>query len=229
MSCHSLCFSFAQFVLPMPIVHTLACTGIFFVFLLDYLMFGNTITCKQGLGIGLGIFGSLLVSNSTLLKRILDPSYTYHTEFENYLTSDPWMITGFSLAFLLIMIAWAFGIVITKKAEANTFQINFNLGFCFIVSGSIAYPFLKSHTSAYHLIIAFFVSGLPMLLAQTLVNGALTMVRNTGVLNLTNFFSVIVSYFVSFFRYDENTNVFGCFGAFLIFFGVWHTITNQNK
>jgi hypothetical protein len=40
------------------------------------------------------------------------------------------------------MVLWAIGIVITKRATANTFQINFILGVYLAFAGALAYPYL---------------------------------------------------------------------------------------
>jgi len=40
------------------------------------------------------------------------------------------------------MAMWGFAIVITKKAEANTFQVGFSLGFFFLFFSSMTYPFI---------------------------------------------------------------------------------------
>ena len=37
------------------------------------------------------------------------------------------LIGGFTAIFLLTMFGWAYGIVITKKIKANTFQINYTM------------------------------------------------------------------------------------------------------
>lgn len=48
----------------------------------------------------------------------------------------------FSIFFIFAILAWAFGVVITKRAQANTFQINYILGLCLLFSGAIAYPYV---------------------------------------------------------------------------------------
>jgi F0F1-type ATP synthase membrane subunit a len=47
----------------------------------------------------------------------------------------------FSFVFLGGIAVWAFGVVITKRAHSNTFQINYTLGLALIVFGAISYPF----------------------------------------------------------------------------------------
>lgn len=201
MSIHSLVFSVSQFILPLPIVHTLSCTGVLFIFIVDYLMFGTKINSKQTIGIIIGIVGSMVASNGRLITQYFDPTYEYQSHFQNYMTDDPFVITIFSFFFLAIIIVWGFGVVITKKAVANTFQINFNLGFCMLFTGSLAYPYIESKASLSSLFLALFFTALPMILGQWLFIGSLTMTKDTGVLNMMNFWSIFVGYMVSIFRY----------------------------
>jgi drug/metabolite transporter (DMT)-like permease len=67
MSIHSLCFAIAQHILPLPIVHTISCTGTLFVFLFDYILNSIKITSKQAFGIVIGVFGALISTNGKVL------------------------------------------------------------------------------------------------------------------------------------------------------------------
>ena len=75
MSLHSFSTGFMQFVLPLPIVHTIACSGTIFVFIIDYIMHGTTINCQQGVGIAIGLIGVFLASNGTLITQYFNPDY----------------------------------------------------------------------------------------------------------------------------------------------------------
>jgi drug/metabolite transporter (DMT)-like permease len=52
-----------QFYLPIPITHTLGCTGPLFIFLVQYVLGGIIMTKKQGLGVVLAFIGILFVAN----------------------------------------------------------------------------------------------------------------------------------------------------------------------
>ena len=52
-----------QFYLPLPIVHTLGCSGTVFVFILDYYINGAKLNKKQIVGIIICFFGVILVAN----------------------------------------------------------------------------------------------------------------------------------------------------------------------
>lgn len=55
------------------------------------------------------------------------------------------------------------------------------------------------------------------------------MTKDTGILGLTNFWSIFVVYLVSIFRYKETQDFLTILGGILVFFGVWQTIFNKNK
>jgi drug/metabolite transporter (DMT)-like permease len=77
MSIHSAFFASSQFILPLPIVHTIKCSESLFVFLIDYWLNKVKINSKQSIGIIIGFGGAILVSNSRLLTKMIDPSYQY--------------------------------------------------------------------------------------------------------------------------------------------------------
>ncbi len=70
---HSILFASSQYILPLPIVHTLGCTGTLFVFLIDYLLNNVKINSKQSIGILLGFIGALIATNSRILTKIIYP------------------------------------------------------------------------------------------------------------------------------------------------------------
>ena len=72
---HGLVMGFTQFVLPLPIIHTISCSGTLFVFLIDYLKNGVTINQKQSYGIIAGMLGVLLATNGSLIMKYFDSSY----------------------------------------------------------------------------------------------------------------------------------------------------------
>jgi len=59
-----------------------------------------------------------------------------------------------------------------------------------------------------------------MVMGQLSFIGAITMVKNTGVLTILGFVSVIVGYIVSITKYKEQINPFCTIGGILIVFGL---------
>lgn len=142
MTLHSFTTGLSQFILPLPITHTIGSSGTIFIFIIDYFMNGTKINIKQGIGIGIGLFGVFLTSNGQLITKILDPSYESKSKFQNYITNDIFIISVFSFFYCIVVILWAYGVVITRMSKSNTFQINFILGITFYFSGMITLPYM---------------------------------------------------------------------------------------
>ena len=227
MGIHSFAFAISQFILPLPIVHTIACCGTLFVFLVDFCMYGIRINMRQGVGIVVGFMGSLIAVNGNIITKMIDEDYQYHTKFQNYITDDAIIKGLFSLVFLGAMAVWALGIVITKKAQANTFQINFMLGLVFVVLGAMAYPYLDHKSSIKDLAMCLLATGLPLVFGQWFFIASLTMTKNHGVLNMMNFITIFIGLLISTLRYHEKPNIVSMCGIGLVFFGVWKTVFNK--
>ena len=116
MTFYSIIFSISQFVIPLPISHTISCSGVIFVFLIDYFINGVQINRNQCIGIIIGIIGVLMTGNSKIILLYFDSSYKGDdiTEFKHYLTQDIRIITAFILFFIFYMFVWAYAVVITK-------------------------------------------------------------------------------------------------------------------
>jgi hypothetical protein len=101
------------------------------------------------------------------------------------------------------MLLWAYALLRVRVfVNTNHLQINFHLGTMFIISSGFLYPIRVSNPQhPYKLLIAFFVTGTVMALAQMFMVPALRLNKNTGVLNSCQFISVIVGYAISYFRY----------------------------
>ena len=130
------------------------------------------------------------------------------------------------------MIAWAYGIVITRVAKANTFQINFMLGFAFYMIAYLIMPYtgyLGYHQLSFteNLKIILF-TGLPCFIVQILVIASLTMSKQTGVISLMGFSAVFISYLISIFRYNEIPNVVNVIGITLVVGGCTKTVLNTS-
>lgn len=135
---HGFIMGFSQFVLPLPIVHTINSSGVVFTFITDYFVNGVQINRKQFIGIVIAILSLLVTVNNIYLYRIFNPNFEYETDFQNYITSDPKIraIVGFLL--ILDNIIWSFGIIFTKRIKKVTpFHINFVFGILNIWSGAI--------------------------------------------------------------------------------------------
>lgn len=79
MTLQGLVYIAVQFYLTQPIIQTLNSSGTLFIFLLDYLINGITVTKKQFYGIIVGVFGVLLTVNGEFIMRSIYPNYTTTT------------------------------------------------------------------------------------------------------------------------------------------------------
>lgn len=61
---HLLTMGFSQFILPLPIVHTVNVCGIIFVFIIDFYLNGIEIVRQQFYGIIIAIVGVLITANN---------------------------------------------------------------------------------------------------------------------------------------------------------------------
>lgn len=124
------------------------------------------------------------------------------TEFKHYITNDIRIIAGFTVIFIITMFFWSYAIVLTKNINANTFQINFIMGLIIMSVGTIAYPFTTNSSTYPTLLLAIILTGVPITIYHTLNIAALRMTKNTGVVSMMAFFSVVISYGISIFRYN---------------------------
>lgn len=77
----------AQLYLPLPIVHTIGCSSIAFVYIFDYFVNGSKMTNAGLLGILSAIIGVVLMTNSRLLMSLIDKDYVFDSKFGNYIAS----------------------------------------------------------------------------------------------------------------------------------------------
>lgn len=76
MSVYSATIGLSQFILPLPIVHTINSSGAIFVFIIDYLLNGVQINKKQAVGILVGFIGVLIAGNGKLIISWLYKDYS---------------------------------------------------------------------------------------------------------------------------------------------------------
>ena len=75
MSVYSIVISLAQFILPLPIVHTINSSTLIFVFIIDYFVNGVKINFQQTLGVCVGLVGVLVAGNSKIINSWIDSEY----------------------------------------------------------------------------------------------------------------------------------------------------------
>lgn len=122
MAIHGFVFASTQFVLPLPVIHTISCAGPLLIFIIDYFKNGVTINRRQALGIFVGMVGVVLTSNSSLIMKEINPDYVEETTFSNYVTTDPLIRSLVALVLFFSVMMWANAVVVTKELHnVNTF------------------------------------------------------------------------------------------------------------
>jgi drug/metabolite transporter (DMT)-like permease len=200
----SITFTLSQFYLPQSIVQTINTTGYLFVFILDYKINHVTITKKQFYGVIFGVIGVIFTVNGDFVIKKIYPTFESRSDFKNYISDDP-IIKLMIAAFCIIgNILWAYAQVITKKLhEVNAIQINVHLGYFLLFTAGVFYPTQVEHpVPVEKFLVGIIAGGVVMTIGQICFIGATTMTKNTGVLTMFGFVSVIEGYLVSVFKYN---------------------------
>ena len=137
----------AQFILPLPVVHTINCSGQILVFVIDYFLNGVKINWQQAIGVFVGLVGVMVAGNGRAIMELMDGEYVQTTDFKHYITDDIRIISGFTVFFVLMMVFWAYAAVLTKRIKANSYQMNFVLALCSLTTGPLTYPYTNNSSS----------------------------------------------------------------------------------
>ena len=71
MAVYLIVISLAQYILPLPAVHTINSSGPIFVFITDYFVNGVKISMKQAIGVGVGVVGVMLAGNGRVIMELI--------------------------------------------------------------------------------------------------------------------------------------------------------------
>jgi hypothetical protein len=108
--------------------------------------------------------------------------------------------------------------------------VSYHLGIVFIFMTGITYcsgyiPTLEPSTIIYTIL----SSGIVAAGCQILYISAVNLTKNTGILTISNFLSILTSYFISFFQYEEPINIICVAGLGIIVYGVWTVVFKKDK
>lgn len=67
--------AFSQFVIPLPVVHTIGSSGNLYTIFWDYYIFGNKLSKEQIKGMIVALIGVILTINGRLILFFIDPSF----------------------------------------------------------------------------------------------------------------------------------------------------------
>lgn len=231
MALQGIVLAIIQFFLTQPIINTLTNTGPLFIFLLDYKINGITITRSQFWGVIFGVVGVIMTVNGDFVIHLINPEYKTRTDFKNYTTDDPVIKLIGATVYVAVQFLWAYGQIITKTLHSvNSIQINYHLGICVILTAAMFYPQQVSHPVPLETFFSSFIfSGILMVISQLFFIGGITMSKNTGVLTMFGFISVVVAYIVSVVKYNETLNPFCTAGTILIVIGLAKIVLKKKE
>jgi len=66
-------------------------------------------------GMVVAFIGILVAVNGRAITSTIDPSFHFESNFKNYKSDDPFVLFMVSLILLLSVIAWGYGMLITRK------------------------------------------------------------------------------------------------------------------
>ena len=72
---NTLNIAYSQFVIPLPVVHTISASGNLYILFWDYYIYGNKISKIQFKGVIIAFLGVLLTVNGRLILYYIDPTY----------------------------------------------------------------------------------------------------------------------------------------------------------
>jgi drug/metabolite transporter (DMT)-like permease len=135
-----------------------------------------------------------------------------------------------STGMVIISIIWAYGQISLKKCvNVHSIQINFNFGIVLTVISTLLYPiFVTNPMPMSKIYLALILCGAPIAVSNLLYVHAMRINKNTGLLNLLMFLSVVVGYGMSIFRYGESVNIICLLGSLMILLGLMKTFLQKD-
>lgn len=113
------------------------------------------------------------------------------------------IIIGFLL--FVAVCGWGIAQVMVKKLSMiNSSVINVHFAYFYMITSGVGYPVMvQNPLDPMKILYAFFLCGIPTTIAALCMIKASQMTKNTGVLTLMSFNSVIVGQLVNILRYNE--------------------------
>jgi drug/metabolite transporter (DMT)-like permease len=219
---HGFYFALSFHYLEVPIVYTISNAGPIIVFIMDYFLNGIAVTHRQLLGILVSCLGITLAVNSHLIYWILNLDDTTTTKFE-YIETSLEIKMLVSCGFLVIMIGWAYAIILTKRLKStNAIQLNFHQGIMLLLCNSAAIFIVPtpSKLSMFDELELFLKVGLPLAIASCIYVLSVFMTKKSGNVTIVGFSTVLIGYGISIIRYGETPNIAGLIGSICIGVGL---------
>lgn len=123
-------------------LYTIYFSGPLFVMILEYLLYGVTLSARELRGVAYTSFGVLLTANGPLILSWLSGDSTFYTTFKNYKTDSFVVKSLVAIGIIVLTFGWACAVIIVRKIKGKShWTLNFNLGYILVFSSSILYFF----------------------------------------------------------------------------------------
>lgn len=130
----------SQVYLPLPIVHTIGCSSIATVAVIDFWINGTKMTNKGLMGVLLSLIGVALMANNRFFVSLFDKDFVFDSDFNNY--RDSTILFSSFIGFILFLSRTinSYGLVKLKHfPEITVFELNFHNNILGLFTSSLGY------------------------------------------------------------------------------------------
>lgn len=222
----------SQLYLPLPIVHTIGCSSIAIIYIIDYFLNGTRITRHGAIGITCALVGVIFMANNRLILHIAghDEETTGHGY--NYRESSAMFGSFIALVLLVSRILNCYALVKFKSfPNISVFELNYHNNIVGTFTGAIGYMLTSTHVSMPIFWPSFLTMGLGQFVCMSLFFYSFKITKKTGNVMVINALNIVVAFLISYFRYGEGLNAILIAGAGCIITGmliiIWETMKSK--
>ena len=150
----------------------------------------------------------------------IDSDFVFQSDFKNYKSDNPLVLLAVSGLLFVLVVFWAYGILITKKNEHHIVQVVYHQSIFGIIGTSIGYWFLDHRVSFGLFSESLIYIGCVLGGGFTIFNIGVSLSQNTGITSVITQMTVIIGYGFSVFRYGEKLNIICVLGTIMLTTGV---------
>lgn len=150
----------------------------------------------------------------------IDSEYVFQSDFKNYKSDNPLVLLFVSGILFILVVFWAYAILITKKNEHHIVEVVYHQAIFGIIGTSFGYMFLEERVSFGLFSQSLMYIGLVLGGGFTIFNIGVSLSQNTGVCSVITQMTVIIGYGFSVFRYGEKLNIICAMGTIMLTIGV---------
>lgn len=151
----------------------------------------------------------------------------FHSEFQNYRTSNEFILFLVSLVVFFTTFLWSYGIATTKNCNSSIPEIIHHQSIIGMTMSGISYLFVEQPVPADIFYKSFIYVGFVQAFAIVMFNFAIYIAENTNLTSIMVQNVILVSYVIGIFRYKESVDIIGLFGGVLLIIGVTIVILSR--